>query len=74
MKSRTSLVNRLTVVVGAIVLTALVSMTATLFVSKSIEGNATAINQSGALRMGAFQLLSRAVSASDSEIDAVALD
>ncbi len=74
MKSRTSLVNRLTVVVGAIVLTALVSMTATLFVSKSIEGNATAINQSGALRMGAYQLLSRAASASHNEIDAVALD
>lgn len=74
MKSRTSLVNRLTVVVGAIVLTALVSMAATFSVSKSIEGNATAINQSGALRMGAFQLLSQAASASDSERDAVALD
>ncbi|MCM0613131.1 HAMP domain-containing protein [Marinobacter sediminum] len=59
MTPRTSLVNRLAIVVGAIVLTALVSMATTLAVSKSIEGNATAINQAGALRMGAFQLLSQ---------------
>lgn len=44
--------------VGAIVLTAVVSMATTLAVSKSIEGNATAINLAGALRMGAFNLLS----------------
>ena len=69
MKSRTSLVNRLAVVVGAVVLTALVSMAATLAVSKSIEGNATAINQAGALRMGAFQLLSRAAGSEDRERD-----
>ena len=41
------------------VVTALVSMATTLAVSKSIEGNATAINLAGALRMGAFQLLAR---------------
>ncbi|MBW0147328.1 histidine kinase [Marinobacter arenosus] len=69
MKSRTSLVNRLSVVVGAVVMTALVSMAATLAVSKSIEGNATAINQAGALRMGAFQLLSRAAGSRDHERD-----
>ncbi|MBW4934288.1 histidine kinase [Marinobacter sp. F4206] len=69
MKSRTSLVNRLAVVVGAVVLTALVSMAATLAVSKSIEGNATAINQAGALRMGAFQLLSRAAGPKQYERD-----
>jgi two-component system nitrate/nitrite sensor histidine kinase NarX len=57
MKSRSPLVNRIAIVVGAVVLTALVSMATTLAVSKSIEGNATAINLAGALRMGAFQLL-----------------
>ncbi|MCG7198617.1 histidine kinase [Marinobacter pelagius] len=60
MKSRSSLVNRIAIVVGAIVLTAVVSMATTLAVSKSIEGNATAINLAGALRMGAFNLLSHA--------------
>lgn len=57
MKSRSPLVNRIAIVVGAVVLTALVSMATTLAVSKSIEGNATAINLAGALRMGAFRLL-----------------
>jgi|25_taG_2_1085351.scaffolds.fasta_scaffold07273_2 two-component system nitrate/nitrite sensor histidine kinase NarX len=59
MKSRSPLVNRIAIVVGAVVLTAIVSMATTLAVSKSIEGNATAINLAGALRMGAFQLLAR---------------
>ncbi|KAA1175963.1 HAMP domain-containing protein [Marinobacter salinexigens] len=57
MKHRSPLVNRIAVVVGAVVLTSMVSMAATLVVSRSIEGNATAINLAGALRMGAFQLL-----------------
>lgn len=56
MTSRSPLVNRLAVVIGAIVLTAIVSMATTLAVSNSIEGNATAINLSGALRMGAYEL------------------
>ena len=59
MKSRSPLVNRIAIVVGAVVLTALVSMATTLAVSKSIEGNATAINLAGALRMGAFEMLAR---------------
>ncbi len=59
MTPRSPLVHRIAIVVGAVVLTALVSMATTLAVSKSIEGNATAINLAGALRMGAFQLLSR---------------
>lgn len=59
MKSRSPLVNRIAIVVGAVVVTALVSMATTLAVSKSIEGNATAINLAGALRMGAFQLLAQ---------------
>ncbi len=59
MRSRSPLVNRLAVVIGAIVLTAIVSMSTTLAVSSSIEGNATAINLAGALRMGAFQLIAR---------------
>ncbi len=59
MKSRSPLVTRIALVVGAVVVTALVSMATTLAVSKSIEGNATAINLAGALRMGAFQLLAR---------------
>ncbi|MBE0487049.1 histidine kinase [Marinobacter sp.] len=60
MRSRSPLVNRLALVIGAIVLTAMVSMSTTLAVSNSIEGNATAINLAGALRMGAFQLIARA--------------
>lgn len=59
MRSSSPLVNRLAVVIGAIVLTAIVSMSTTLAVSNSIEGNATAINLAGALRMGAFQLIAR---------------
>lgn len=59
MTSRSPLVNRLAVVIGAIVLTAIVSMATTLAVSNSIEGNATAINLAGSLRMGAFQLTAR---------------
>lgn len=63
MKYRSPLVNRIAVVVSAIVLTAIVSMATTLAVSRSIEGNATAINQAGALRLGAFELLTLATSA-----------
>ena len=59
MTSRSPLVNRLAVIIGAIVLTAIVSMATTLAVSNSIEGNATAINLAGSLRMGAFQLVAR---------------
>jgi len=58
MKSTSPLVNRIAMVVGAIVLTALVNMASTLAVSNSIEGNATAINQTGTLRMGVFHILS----------------
>lgn len=57
MTSSSPLVNRLALAFGTIVLTALVSMATTLAVSRSIEGNATAINHVGALRMGAYQLL-----------------
>ncbi|MGO1233539.1 MAG: histidine kinase [Marinobacter sp.] len=57
MTSRHPLVNRVAIVIGAIVLTAIVSMASTLAVSNSIEGNATAINQAGALRMGAYKLV-----------------
>ncbi|MGC8121416.1 histidine kinase [Marinobacter sp. VGCF2001] len=60
MTSRSPLVNRLAIAIGAIVLTAIVSMATTLAVSKSIEGNATAINIAGSLRMGAFQLVAAA--------------
>lgn len=63
MKSKSPLVNRIAIVVGAIVLTAVVSMGVTLGVSKSIEGNATAINLAGSLRMGAFRLLASAADA-----------
>jgi len=62
MKSRSPLVNRIAIVVSAVVLTSIVSMATTLAVSKSIEGNATAINLAGALRMGAFRLLSHVAS------------
>lgn len=65
MKSRSPLVNRITIVVCAVVLTSIVSMATTLAVSKSIEGNATAINLAGALRMGAFRLLAQAAGPGD---------
>ncbi|NWO05108.1 MAG: HAMP domain-containing protein [Alteromonadaceae bacterium] len=57
MTSKHPLVNRVAVVIGAILLTALVGMASTLAVSTSIEGNATAINKAGALRLGAFELV-----------------
>ncbi|HKK55183.1 histidine kinase [Marinobacter sp.] len=57
MKSQNPLVNRIVIVVAAIIITAVVSMATTLAVSRSIEGNATAINQVGALAMGAYRLL-----------------
>jgi two-component system nitrate/nitrite sensor histidine kinase NarX len=60
MRPSSPLVNRIAIVIGAVALTSLISMTMTLVVSKSIEGNATAINHAGALRMGAFHLLARA--------------
>ncbi|RMJ04313.1 Nitrate/nitrite sensor protein NarX [Marinobacter litoralis] len=56
---KSPLVNRISLAVSAIVLTSIVSMSATLAISKSIEGSATAINAAGALRMGANQLLTR---------------
>ena len=59
MPSNSPLVRRITIAVGAVVLTAVVSMATTLVVSQSIKGNATAINLAGALRMGAVQLLAR---------------
>jgi len=62
MTSRHPLVNRVVIVIGAIVLTAIVSMVGTLTVSNSIEGNATAINQAGALRMGAYELVAGSAS------------
>ncbi|PXX93736.1 histidine kinase [Marinobacter vulgaris] len=64
MTPNSPLVKRIAIVVGAVVLTAMVSMATTLGVSRSIEGNATAINVAGSLRMGAYELLAR--SAADS--------
>ena len=71
MTSRHPLVNRIAIVIGAIVLTAIVSMASTLAVSNSIEGNATAINQAGLLRMGAFQLISAAASETQPDRQAI---
>ncbi|NMT62050.1 histidine kinase [Marinobacter orientalis] len=59
MRRNSPLVKRIAIVTGAIVLTAMVSMATTLAVSRSIEGNATAINIAGSLRMGAYELLAR---------------
>ncbi len=66
MKSSSLLVNRIAIVVCAISLTSIVCMATTLAVSKSIEGNATAINLAGALRMGAFRLLAHAAGPEES--------
>jgi two-component system nitrate/nitrite sensor histidine kinase NarX len=68
MKPKSPLVNRIAIVIGAVALTALISMVTTLVVSKSIEGNATAINHTGALRMGAFHLLARLGSTDESDL------
>ncbi|KPP98794.1 histidine kinase [Marinobacter sp. HL-58] len=59
MTRNSPLVKRIAIVVGAVALTAMVSMATTLGVSRSIEGNATAINVAGSLRMGAYELLAR---------------
>ncbi|MFN2361985.1 MAG: histidine kinase [Marinobacter sp.] len=64
MTRNSPLVKRIAIVVGAVAMTAIVSMATTLGVSRSIEGNATAINVAGSLRMGAYELLAR--SAADS--------
>ncbi|KXS51377.1 MAG: sensory histidine kinase, partial [Marinobacter sp. T13-3] len=71
MTSRHPLVNRIAIVIGAIVLTAIVSMASTLAVSNSIEGNATAINQAGLLRMGAFQLIAAVASETQASEQAI---
>jgi two-component system nitrate/nitrite sensor histidine kinase NarX len=65
MISRSPLVNRIGITVAAIALTALISMASTLTVSRSIEGNATAINVAGSLRMGAYDLLNRVLQESN---------
>lgn len=67
MTRNSPLVKRIAIVVSAVVLTAIVSMATTLGVSRSIEGNATAINVAGSWRMGAYELLAR--SAADPEED-----
>lgn len=69
MTGNNSLVKRIAIVVGAVVLTTLVSMATTFGVSRSIEGNATAINIAGSLRMGAYELLAR-LAADDYQPDA----
>lgn len=69
MISRSPLVNRIGIAVSAIAMTALISMASTLTVSRSIEGNATAINVSGSLRMGAYGLLNRVLQESNGEGD-----
>lgn len=58
MAPRTSLVHRITVVVGAITLIALTNMVASLLISTSIQGSATAINSAGSLRLYSYSLLS----------------
>lgn len=57
MKSGSPLVNRIAVVVSAIILITVVNMATSLAISRSIEGISTAINQAGKLRMGAFRIL-----------------
>lgn len=71
MRNHSPLVKRIAIVVGAVVLTAIVSMATTLAVSTSIEGNATAINIAGSLRMGAYRLLALSADA-DSNVDSAA--
>ncbi len=66
MTAKSPLVKRIAIIVGAVVLTAIVTMATTLGVSRSIEGNATAINIAGSLRMGAYKLLAR--SAAEPEV------
>lgn len=69
MNSKVPLINRITITVGAIVLTAVIGMVMTLGVARSIEGNATAINLAGSLRMGAFELLTTASTGDDTRSD-----
>jgi len=71
MTSRHSLVNRIAFVIGAIVLVAIVTMASTLMLSNSIKGNATAINQAGALRKGAYELIAWSATKNVHSIEAV---
>lgn len=58
MASRTALVHRITLVVGAVILIALANMLVSLIISTSIQGSATAINVAGSLRLHSYGLLS----------------
>jgi two-component system nitrate/nitrite sensor histidine kinase NarX len=60
MSDNTPLPNRLIITVGAIMLVIIVSMVATIGVSRSIESSATAINIASSLRMGADELFATA--------------
>lgn len=55
-----SLITRIGVALGAVILLALVNIAVSLFVSASAQGDAAAINQSGLIRMETQRLVTRA--------------
>ena len=57
---RDSLITRIGVALGAVILLALVNIAVSLFVSASARGDAAAINQSGLIRMETQRLITRA--------------
>jgi len=58
MKNRHSLLLRLGLLMASITLLAITSMAASLFIADTIQGQATAINESGALRMRSYRIAS----------------
>jgi two-component system nitrate/nitrite sensor histidine kinase NarX len=56
---RNSLVRRVGAVVAAIGIVALINISVSLAISSSIQGNATAINIAGSLRMQSFEMLAQ---------------
>jgi len=58
MKNRHSLLLSLGVLMASITLLAITSMAASLFIADTIQGQATAINESGALRMRSYRIAS----------------
>jgi two-component system, NarL family, nitrate/nitrite sensor histidine kinase NarX len=61
LKIRHSLLMSLGMVMATITLLAFTSMTASLFIADTIQGEATAINESGALRMRSYRIASSLV-------------
>ena len=67
--SRHSLLQRMGLLMAIITMMAVSSMGVSLFIAERLEGQATAINQAGALRMQSYRLLARALTLYDGDAE-----